>query len=84
MKKLKKFNMTRFVNTVHFVFVICQVEYSVVRLALVNLTVSKKNNSALKGRSKTEAVNYVSRKLTIEFVVSVFQSTLPSSSSSPT
>ena len=84
MKKLKKFKMTRFVNTVHFIFVICRVEYSVVRLALVNLTVSKKNNSALKGRSKTEAVKYVSRKLTIEFIVSVFQSTLPSSSSSPT
>lgn len=56
MKKLKKFKMARFVNRVYFVFVIFRVEHSVVRLALVNLTVSKKNNSALKGRSKTEAV----------------------------
>ena len=56
MKKLKKFKMARFANRVYFVFVIFRVEHSVVRLALVNLTVSKKNNSALKGRSKTEAV----------------------------
>ena len=46
--------MTRFANSVLFVFVNLHVDYSAVRLVLVNLTASKENNNAVKDRSKAE------------------------------
>ena len=53
-KKPTNFQMTRFANSVPFIFVNLHVDYSAVRLALVNLTVSKENNNVVKDRSKPE------------------------------
>ena len=46
--------MTRFANSVRFVFVNLRVDYSAVRLAILNLIASKKNSSAVKDRSEVE------------------------------
>ena len=57
MKKLRNFQMTRFTNNVRFVFINLCVDYSAVRLALVNLIASEENiSSAVKDRSKAEEV----------------------------
>ena len=63
MKKLTKFQMRRFANSVRFAFINLQIDYSAVRLALVNAIASKENSSAVKDRSKAEEVKYVLRKI---------------------
>ena len=63
MKKLTNFQMTRFANSVRFVFINLRIDYSAVRLALVNVIASKENSKAVKDRSKTEEAKYVSRKI---------------------
>ena len=55
--------MTRFANSVRFVFINLRIDYSAVRLALVNVIASKENSSAVKDRSKTEEAKYVWRKI---------------------
>ena len=54
MNKLTKFQMTRFASSVRFVCINFHVDYSAVRLALVNVIASKENSSAVKDRSKVE------------------------------
>ena len=51
MNKLTKFQMKRFANSVRFVFFNLHIDYSAVRLALVNVIASKENSSAVKDRS---------------------------------
>ena len=53
MNKLTKFQMTRFANSVRFAFINLHIDYSAVRLALVNVTASK----------RTADAKYVLRKL---------------------
>ena len=55
--------MTRFANSVCFVFINLSIDYSTVRLALVNVIANKENSSAVKGRSKTEEAKYLLRKI---------------------
>ena len=55
--------MTRFSNSVRFVFINLRIDYSAVRLALVNVIASKENGSAVKDRSKAEEAEYVLRKI---------------------
>ena len=55
--------MTRFANSVRFVFINLRIDYSAVRLALVNVIASKENSKAVKDRSKTEEAKYVPRKI---------------------
>ena len=56
MKKLTNFQMTRFANSVHFVFINLHIDYSAVRLALVNVIAREENSSAVKEKSKVEEV----------------------------
>ena len=63
MNKLTKFQMTRFASSVRFVCINFHVDYSAVRLALVNVIASKENSSAVKDRSKTEEAKYVLTKI---------------------
>ena len=63
MNKLTKFQMRRFANSVRFAFINLHIDYSAVRLALVNAIASKENSSAVKDRSKAEEVKYVLRKI---------------------
>ena len=62
-KRLTNFQMTRFANSVRFVFINLRIDYSAVRLALVNVIASKENSSAVKGRSKAEEAKCVLRKI---------------------
>ena len=59
MKKLTNFQMTRFANNVRFVFINSRINYSAVRLALVNVIASKEDSSAVKDRSKVEEAKCV-------------------------
>ena len=54
MKKLTNFQMTRFANSVRFVFINMRINYSALRLALMNVIPSKENSSAVKDRNKAE------------------------------
>ena len=63
MKKLTNFQMTRFANSVHFVFISLRIDYSAVRLALVNVISSEVNSSAVKDRNKAEEAKCVLRKI---------------------
>ena len=63
MKKLTNFQMTRFPNSVHFVFISLRIDYSAVRLALVNVISSKVNSSAVKDRNKAKEAKCVLRKI---------------------
>ena len=63
MKKLAKFQMIRFANSVRFVFTNLRIDYSAVRLALVNVIASKENSSAVKDRSKAEEAKCLLRKI---------------------
>lgn len=54
-KKLMNFQMTRLANSLRFAFV----NYLAVRLALVSLIASKKNNSAVTERSKAKKTKCV-------------------------
>ena len=63
MKKLTNFQMTRFANSVCFVFINLRIDYSAVRLALVNVIASKENSSAVKDRSKVEEAKSILRKI---------------------
>ena len=63
MNKLTKSQMTRFANSVRFVFINLHIDYSAVRLELVNVTASKENSGAFKDRSKAEEAKYVLRKI---------------------
>ena len=56
MKKLTNFQMTRFANSVRFVFINLHIDYSAVRLALVNVIAREENSSAVKDKSKAEEV----------------------------
>ena len=55
--------MTRFANSVRFVFINLRIDYSAVRLALVNVIASKENSSAVKDRSKAEEAKCDLRKI---------------------
>ena len=55
--------MTRFANSVRFVFINLRIDYSAVRLALVNVIASKENSSAVKDRSKVEEAKSILRKI---------------------
>ena len=59
MKKLTNFEMTRFANSVRFVFIYLLINYSAVRLALVNAIAREENSSAVKDKSKTEEAECV-------------------------
>ena len=61
MKKLTNFQMTRFANSVRFIFINLRIDFSAVRLALVNVIASKESSSAAKDRSKAEEAKYVLR-----------------------
>ena len=63
MNKLTKFQMTRFASSVRFVCINFHVDYSAVRLALVNVIASKENSSAVKDRSKVEEAKSILRKI---------------------
>ena len=63
MKKLTNFQMTRYANSIRFVFINLRIDYSVVRIALVNVIASKENSSAVKDRSKAEKAKCVLRKI---------------------
>ena len=63
MNKLTKFQMTIFASSVRFVFINFHVDYSAVRLALVNVIASKENSSAVKDRSKVEEAKSILRKI---------------------
>ena len=63
MKKLKKFQMTRFTNSVCFLFINLRTDYSAVRLVLVNVIASKENSGAVKERSQAEEANCLLRKI---------------------
>ena len=63
MIKLTEFQMTRFANNVRLVFINLHIDYSAVRLALVNVIDSKENGSAFKDRCKAEEAKYVLRKI---------------------
>ena len=63
MKKLTNLQMTRSANSVRFVFINLHVDYSAVRLALVNPIASKKKCSAAKGRIKAGDAKCVIRKI---------------------
>ena len=63
MKKLSKFRVKTFANSVRFVFINLRIGYSAVRLALVNVIASKENSSAVKYRSKVEEAKCVLRKI---------------------
>ena len=52
--------MTRFANSVRFVFINLRIDYSAVRLALVNVIASKENS---KDRTKAEEGKCVLRKI---------------------
>ena len=54
MKKLTNFQMARFANSVRFVFINLRIDYSALRLALMNVIASKENSSAVKDRNKAE------------------------------
>ena len=62
MKKLTNFQMTRFANSVCFVFINLRIDYSAVGLALVNVIASKENRSAVKDRSKAKKAKCVLKK----------------------
>ena len=59
MKKLTTFQMTTFANNVRFVFINSCINYSAVRLVLVNVIAIKEDSSAIKDRIKVEEVNCV-------------------------
>ena len=63
MKKLTNFQMTRFANSVRFVFVNLRVDSSAVQLALLNIIASKESSSAVKDRGKAEEAKCVLRKI---------------------
>ena len=63
MKKLTSFQMTRFADSVRFVFINLRIDYSAARLALVNVIASKENSSAVKGRHMAEKTKCVFRKI---------------------
>ena len=67
MNKLTKSQMTRFANSVRFVFINLHIDYSAVRLELVNVIASKENSGAVKDRSKAEEAKYVLRKINFWF-----------------
>ena len=56
-KKLRKFQKKRFSDSVCFVFINVHVDYSAVRLSLVNVIASQENSSNIKDRSKAEKIN---------------------------
>ena len=68
MTKLTKFHMTRFANCVCFVLINLHIDYSAVRLALVNVIASRQNSCAFKDRSKAEEAKYVLRKINCCFL----------------
>ena len=59
MKELTNFQMTRFANSVRFVFMNLRIVYSAVQIALANVKARKKNKSAVKDRSKVEKAKYL-------------------------
>ena len=63
MKKLTNFQMTRFANSVRFVFLNIRVDYKAVRQSLSNVVNSKINSSNAKDRAKGEEAWCVLRKI---------------------
>ena len=59
MKKLTNFQMTRFANSVRLVFINLGIDYSALRLALMNVIASKENSSAVKDRNKVEEAKFI-------------------------
>ena len=55
--------MTRFANSVRFVFINLHIDYSAVQLALVNVIANKENSSVVKDRSKVEEAKCLLRKI---------------------
>ena len=62
-KRLTNFQMTRFANSVRFVFINLHIDYSAVQLALVNVIANKENSSVVKDRSKVEEAKCLLRKI---------------------
>ena len=62
MKKLKNFQMTRFTNSVCFIFINLRTDYAI-QLALLNVPSSTENSSDIKDRLKAEKTNWVLRKI---------------------
>ena len=63
MKKLTNFQMTRFANSVRFVFINLRADYSAVRQSLVNLIAAKENSSVAKVRGKADETKCILRKI---------------------
>ena len=63
MKKLTNFQMTKFVNSVRFLFINLRIDYSAIQLVLVNVIANKDDSSAVKDRSKAEEAKCVLRKI---------------------
>ena len=63
MKKLTNFQMTRFANSVRFVFINIRNDYKALRQALCEIISSKENSSNAKDRGKAEEARTVSRKI---------------------
>ena len=63
MNKVTNFQIKWFGKSVPFVFVYFRVDCLTVRLALVNLTTSKKNSSVAEDRSKVQEAKFVLRKV---------------------
>ena len=63
MKKLTNFQMTRFANSVCFVFMNIRVDYEAVRQSLSDVIVSKESSSNSKDRAKAEEARCIRRKI---------------------
>ena len=63
MKKLTNFQMTRFANSVRFVFINLRADYSAIRQSLADLITTKENSSNAKDRGKTSEAKSVLRTI---------------------
>ena len=73
MKKLTNFQMTRFANSVRFVFINLRADYSAVRQSLVNLIAAKENSSVAKVRGKADETKCILRNELLGFLFKPFR-----------
>ena len=63
MKKVTNFQMTRFANSVRFVFMNIRVDYEAVRQSLSDVIVSKESSSNSKDKAKAEEARCIRQKI---------------------
>ena len=73
MKKLTNFQMTGFAKSVRFGFMNFPIDYTAVRLAIVNVIASKENSIAVKDRSEEEEAKFFLRKINFWFFFEPFR-----------